>query len=1384
MPEIDQQNKKHNNMSEIEDLKNQIAALRAEIGSTHSRTLATTPQSVLPQIPLPGPLKIRDGDISENFKYFKQQWENYLTATGLVSQNEEAKKAILLTAIGDDAFKRYTNMPIREEDRQTATALLNEIEKNLTPTVNKRYIRAVFNMAKQDMDESYDEYFNRLRSLIKNAQYGPLEDDLLLDKIICSIKDTELKEKLWLDNNITLTKAIEICRSKETTEKQLRGIDNKPIEINKVQKTSSKTKKQQQYKSTERRTCKFCGNEYHDKLEQCPARSATCHKCNRRGHYARVCMSNRNGNNSRAIREIETTAESDNETYEAIEEIMLSTTINNNKKGLYAKFNIHDSNNTTHYVKCQLDTGASCNLIGFLDLKNIETTPNINKSRTMLRPVEGPVIKPIGTTYLTIEHNGAKYKLFFYIIKSNHCPLFSLDTCLSLKLIEVCKNISISGEEQDANIIINKYKDVFHGLGKLKGDITLEIDNKITPRSEPPRRIPIALRKQLKDTLTEMEGMDVIVKEPEHTKWTSNIVLVKKKNKLRVCIDPKDLNEALKDIKYQLPTVEEILTELADAKIFTILDAKHGFWQLQLDDDSSKLTSFWTPFGKYRFKRVPFGIKPAMEIFQMRQNQVISGLKGVVCIADDILVFGKGGTKKEAIKDHNKNLEHLLQRLRKENLKINKEKMKVCQEEIKFFGHILTSEGIRPDPDKISAIVNMPTPVDKKDTLRFLGLITYVGKFIENMSEITEPLRRVTHAKADFVWKAEQEETFKKLKKLITETPVLHYYNVEKPVVIQTDASSFALGCTLLQDGHPIIYASKTLTPTQMNYAQIEKEMLAVLFACKRFDQYICGKKDVTIETDHSPLINIFKKPLLKTPKRLQSMILALQRYNFKIKYTKGSEMYIADTISRAPGQVENSLDIFKIEEEFKQLDENNDTDDKCISSATLDSIKRATTNDNVMTALMEAIRKGWPENKANVVESIKPYYNIRDELVINNHLVFKGNRLLIPQKMRSEMLDRLHQPHLGIEATLKLARETVYWRGITDDIKQIIQKCEICNTYARKQQREPLIIPEIPSTPFEIVSMDVCELNVSGKTRYFLITVDHYSDFFEIDELNSLSAKTTINFCRKNFSRYGIPVKVITDNGTNFVNSEFRKFATQWEFNHATSSPHHQQANGKAESAVKIAKHLIKKALASNTDFYKSLLLWRNTPNKMGSSPAKRMFCRWLRCNLPSLDLQQEVIQNVPKQIQQQRTYNKKYFDRGTRKNKNLKEGDNVYIKQNPNNKWVKGKIEQKITDRSYVINSDQKQYRRNTIHIMKPNATAPNSGPREIEADTYSRSSGIKAEQSHPETIIQQPEDILTESQNSDPHHTNNLGFENFNQRARRETRLPRRFDDYEVY
>ncbi|XP_037958998.1 uncharacterized protein K02A2.6-like [Teleopsis dalmanni] len=1367
-------------MAEVADLQEQVRQLKNELTRKNQQHV---PQiQILQQILLPGPLNIKSGDISENCKNFKQQWQNYLTASGIDAQNEETKKAILLTAVGQDVFQRYINMPILEKEKATVNELLDAIERNSTPTVNKRYIRAMFNMAKQEQHETYDEYFNKLRGLIKNAQYGQLENDLMLDKIICSIKDQNLRERLWLDENITLNKAIDICRSKEVTEKQLRGIESLPFEVNKIDK-----RKKHHDSNTQKRLCKFCGYNYHDKIEQCKARKEVCRKCNKKGHYARVCMS-KNKNQSddkmtqsktRHVKEVTTITKNErSQSNERSKEYVLHTVEADSSTGIFIDLIIYNNNNSCK-ITCQLDTGATCNIIGKKDLLEIFPDPVMRSTKTTLKTLDGARIMPTGTVQVTLKNRNRKHKLIFYVVETEHCPLLSAQTCQEMELIKIYKSVKVNVENEKAQMIINKYNDVFEGLGKIEGKILLEIDNNMPPRNEAPRRIPISLREQLKVTLDEMEKQNIIVKEYEHTDWTSNLVIVKKNNKLRICIDPKHLNQALKDVKYQLPTIEEVLAELADAKVFTVLDAKHGFWQLELEKNSSKLTTFWTPFGKYRFNRLPFGLKPAMEIFQMKQNQIIAGLKGVVCIADDILVYGKGENQQVAVEDHNKNLEELLKRLKQQNLKINKDKLKVCQQDIKFYGHILTSEGVKPDPNKTSAILNIPRPEDKAETMRFLGLVTYVSKFIPNLATITEPLRNITHMKQKFMW----GKAFNNLKQLVTTAPVLQYYNINKPIVIQTDASLYAIGCALLQEKHPIIYASKTLTETQKNYAQIEKEMLAVLFACKRLDQYICGRSDVTIETDHLPVINIFKKPLIKTPKRLQAMILTLQRYNFNIKYKKGTEMYIADTLSRAPKtkKLEKEIEIYNIEKDMKYLDEMDEKENKRISTKTFQKIKQTTAKDGVMKSLINIIKKGWPEQKHYVPEEIKQYWDFRDELIVNDEIVFKGNRVCIPKDIRSDILQKLHLPHLGIESTLKLARETVFWKGITSEIKQMIQNCEVCKQNAKMQKREPMIITDTPTSPFEIISMDVFEMNINNQRKYFLITVDHYSDFFEIDELKDLSAKTTIYLCRKNFSRYGIPVVVITDNGTNFVNTEFKKFAEEWEFEHRTSSPYHQQANGKSEAVVKIAKQLIKKGIESNTDFYKALLIWRNVSNKIGSSSAKQMFCRWLRCHIPNNDTEQEVIRDVSKRIQQQKRYTKQYYDKGTRRENNLKEGDNVYIKVNPNENWIQGNLLQKDTNRTFIVSSKDKHYKRNSLHVMKRNEstehniTAATDPERDEELMRYERIE---------EPVDKEKQYARSEQSNRKQDEQQRPSQQDEQHRPRRQARKPKHLEDYETY
>ena len=247
--------------------------------------------------------------------------------------------------------------------------------------------------------------------------------------------------------------------------------------------------------------------------------------------------------------------------------------------------------------------------------------------------------------------------------------------------------------------ILQKYPEVFEGISKLGEPLHLEIDHTVEPVQIPPRRIPEALRKPLKDHLDELEEQEIIQKVVEPTEWVSSVVVNKKSNgKIRLCLDPQPLNKALKRCHYPIPTIEEVLPDLTNAKVFSKVDCRSGYWQIKLDHESSMLTTFNTPFGRYRWTRMPFGISPAGEIFQRRLDQAIEGLNGVKSVADDILIIGNGATTAEAVKDHDTKLDALLSRCRERNITLNEEKIDLKKESMPYIGHLLTSEGVRADP--------------------------------------------------------------------------------------------------------------------------------------------------------------------------------------------------------------------------------------------------------------------------------------------------------------------------------------------------------------------------------------------------------------------------------------------------------------------------------------------------------------------------------------------------------------------------------------------------------------------------------------------------------------------------------------------------------------
>ena len=241
--------------------------------------------------------------------------------------------------------------------------------------------------------------------------------------------------------------------------------------------------------------------------------------------------------------------------------------------------------------------------------------------------------------------------------------------------------------------------------------------------------------------------------------------------------------------------------------------------------------------------RLPFGVSPAPEYFQMKFHQNLEGLNGVYDIADDITIVGKGVTYEEALKDHDRNLANFLERCRERNIKLNKAKFEVKCREVPFIGHVLSSEGLKPDPAKIEATIKMDKPEDVAGVQRIVGMVKYLSKFLQGLSDMCEPLRRLMHKDATWIWSSEQEKVFEKIKQAVTAAPVLKYFNPKEPTEGQGDASFKGLGFVLLQNGQPVTYNSRALTPAEHNYSQIEKELLAQVYGLEHNHQYVFGRK-------------------------------------------------------------------------------------------------------------------------------------------------------------------------------------------------------------------------------------------------------------------------------------------------------------------------------------------------------------------------------------------------------------------------------------------------------------------------------------------------------------------------------------------------------------
>ena len=965
-------------------------------------------------------------------------------------------------------------------------------------------------------------------------------------------------------------------------------------------------------------------------------------------------------------------------------------------------------------LQCQLDTGATCSVMSLRDLAVITQTgdPPLKSSKVKLRLFDGSLMKPHGVATLKIHQNGSTTQLNFQIVDTKNKPLLSAETCEKLGLLKVTINetseVNTVVTEQDKlqvplkrEAIQKEYKDVFEGLGHIGISSSFVVNPDHTTVQHAPRRVTVTLQKEVKEKIAAMEKKGFIQKATEPKEWISSMVVVAKPGKIRICLDPRDLNKAIQRPKYQMPTLEEVLPRLSKAKVFTTLDAKDGFYQIGLDEASSKKTTFWTPFGRYRYLRMPFGISLAPEEFERRLHEQLSGLDGVDILRDDILVAGYGETQEEAEANHDQNLRKLLDRARKVNLKLNRKKMNLKKQQVKFMGHMITKGGLKPDPDKVKAVKNMPKPTCEQEALSLLGFINYLAKFLPKLSEVAQPLRDLTRANAQFIWSRQHNKAFEDMKKLVVQHHVLKYYDVSEEVTLQREASERGLGATLMQNGQPVAFASRTLSTTEQRYAQIEKECLAIVFGCEKFSQYISRREKVTVESDHKPLQSIFKKSLLHAPMRLQRMMLRLQRYNLDVVYKPGSQMFVADHLSRAflseTDPDDEDVQVFALElETMDPLSTVN------ISSESLPRLQKTTEEDPVLQTLKNTILVGWPDRKEEVPLNIRDYWNFRGELTLHNGILFKNQRVIIPRAMRPELTVRAHSSHQGIEACIRRAKDVVFWPAMSKDIQEAVEKCEVCAEFQNNNSKQPMQSHEIPGRPWSRVSSDLFTLN----SRDYIVLADSYSDFIEVGELRSTISSDVILFLKQQFSRHGIPDVLVTDNGPQFSSSEFTTFSSTWEFKHVTSSPTHAKSNGKAESAVKVVKKVFKKAHRDNKDPWLALLDQRNTPTQgVGSSPAQRLMSRRTRTLLPISAnlLYPKVEEGVTKKLKVKRQKAKSYHDRSSIVLPELEIGQEVRVAGQRNKTWEEGTCVEKLSNRSYMVQVNGAIIRRNR-EALKP--------------------------------------------------------------------------------
>ena len=736
------------------------------------------------------------------------------------------------------------------------------------------------------------------------------------------------------------------------------------------------------------------------------------------------------------------------------------------------------------------------------------------------------------------------------------------------------------------------------------------------PFKEAYRRIPPQMYDEVKTHLHEMLDLGAI--RPSNSPWASAIVLVRKKDgRLRFCIDLRKLNNRTVKEAYSLPRIESILDSLGGAQIFSTLDLKAGYWQVEMAEECKAYTAFTCgPLVFYECDTMPFGATNAPATFQILMHDCLGELNMNWCIVylDDIIIFSD--TKEE----HLKRLEAVFQKLCAAGLKLKPSKCFFFREEIEYLGHVVSGKGISTNPKKIEAVSKWPTHKTVYDVRSFLGFVGYYRRFIKHFSRITKPIREVITglenqskraAKKTYIeWTDAANAAFDHLKTMCVSTPIMAYPDYQLPFTLHTDSSTDGLGAVLYQkqDGkmRVIAYASRSVSKAESNYPAHKLEFLALKWAvCEKFHEYLYGSKSFEVFTDNNPLTYVLTSAKLDACG--QRWVAKLANYNFSIRYRCGVSNTEADALSRIKwsealsdnvdiengcmdthvinailtGAVTKSSLIESVSCSAKVIPTELDKDTGKLSDINWTKEQRLDPNLGVIIRLIESGQLSKRKLQGKDSSEVKSFLRNKKSLKLVKDVLYRKSysdnstskktlwQLVVPKPFRERALLGCHDDvgHQAILRTLSLLRERFYWPGMQEEATQHVLKCSRCLRRKTPPQVAPLQ-PILVTQPLELVHMDYLSLEPSkGNIENVLVITDHFTRYALAYPSKTQTAQATARILWDNFiCHYGFPEKFISDQGRNFESDLIKELCKIAGVKKVHTTPYHPQGNGQCE--------------------------------------------------------------------------------------------------------------------------------------------------------------------------------------------------------------------------